>query len=79
MKAGMAKTESRRPEIVKRDTIPNIKVLLRRWIAEHTTAWIILFRNLGRDFEHHVRDDVGYRSLTMIKTVLRRHVTSPSK
>jgi hypothetical protein len=76
--AGMAKGESRRPENFKCYNIPNFKVLLTRWIAEHTTAYIMLCRNLGRDFERHVRDVVGCRTLNMIKTALRRYVTSPS-
>jgi len=52
-------------------------VLAKRWIVEHTLAWISRCRRLDKDFERHARKAAVFVHLAMIRHMLRR-LTTPS-
>ena len=78
MAATVAMTGTWRLEIVKRNDVPRIEVLPKRWIVERTFAWISLNRRLARDFERHVRSVVAFIRPAMIRFLLRRLAATPS-
>ena len=79
MAALAARTGSWRLEIVRRSDPHRFVVLPRRWIVERTLAWISRNRRRCRDYERHTRKAAAFVPLAMIRIMLRRCATSPSK
>jgi transposase len=69
--AAVAKTDTWTLEIVKRNELHRFVVLPKRWIVEHTLAWISRNRPPARDFERYARTVAGFIRLAMIRLMLR--------
>jgi transposase len=70
--AAIAKTRSRKLEIVKRNEPHRFVVLPRRRIVHRTRAWISHNRRLARDFERQARSAASFVRLVMIRIMLKR-------
>ena len=79
MRAVVARTGAWTIDIVKRSDLHRFVVLPKRWIVERTLAWISRNRRLCRDYECQTGKAVAFIRLAMIRIMLRRIATNPSK
>ena len=60
-------------EIVKRsDQAKGFELLPRRWVVEHTFAWLNRCRRLAKDFENLPRNALAFLRLASIRLLLRK-------
>ena len=68
-------------EIIKRsDTASGFEVLPRRWVVEHTFAWLRRCRRLAKDWEKSLESSTAWTLIASIRLMTRRlarycHVT----
>ena len=65
MQAAVARTGSWELQIVRRCDRHRFVVLPKRWIVEHTLAWISRCRRLARDYERHARKAAAFVRLAI--------------
>lgn len=60
-------------EIIKRsDTAKGFEILLRRWVAERTFAWLGRCRRLAKDWEKTIASATAMAFLAHIRLLIRR-------
>ena len=62
-----------RIELVKRSAeAKGFEVIPKRWVTEHTIAWINRCRRLAKDYENLNRTAIAFIRLASIRLMLRR-------
>jgi putative transposase len=54
------------------EVIDGFKILPRRWVVEHTFAWIGRYRRMSKDYEFLCHTQETMMRLAMMKTMLKR-------
>lgn len=59
-------------QIIKRDKLHAFKVLIKRWIVEHTFAWIDANRRSAKNYERLTQTSTAIIHLAAIRTTITR-------
>ncbi len=59
-------------EVIKRPDLSQFVVLPKRWIVEHTFAWLSWHRRLSKDFEHSPKSSEAMVYIASSSIMLRK-------